>query len=264
MKTIALALAGTLVVATPAMAQGTYGSYRDNAYERSIDALQYRLDEGIRRGTITRSDATRFNDQVWQIRRLESQYARNGFNDWERTDLDRRISFLQEQLRGSDDRYGGRGGAYDHYSSYDDYRSDGGSAPASPDDDYGYGDDYPGQDQYGYPDDGTSGIQTFDPDSDYVPLDNLGTPDPDYPDSYDDPVGQWDDAAPGADAGDYGGVPEDALQVGDTAPPYLGDVPPQLRSLYREGSGLTYRFDGERIYQIDTRTNRIRWIGELR
>lgn len=274
MKMIVLALAGTIAVATPAYAQSSYGSYREASSDRRIDALHYQVDEGIRRGTISRGEATRLTDQLWQIRRLENEYARNGFSSWERTDLDRRITFLQDQLRGQDDGDYRRGDGYDPYAGYGADTSGGGSPPPGYQEDYPQTSDNPAYSEY--PDHDTPGIQTYDPDNDYVPLDQGGASDPGYSDGEDDPYGLQ-----GTDLDDYNGANDDAggppsdlppmddgpdgdLNVGDTAPSYLGAVPPDLRGLYPDGSGLTYRFDGERVYQIETSTNRIRWIGELR
>jgi hypothetical protein len=265
MKTIALALAGLLVVASPAFAQGGYGygGYGAGSGDPRIDALHYRIDEGMRRGTISRGEAPRLTDQLWAIRRLEGQYARNGFTRWERTDLDRRIAFLEDQLRGAGDRDYGRDGA--GYDRYDDHGiGDTGAAPPMPDDDYGYGSDDQAYGQYDDPDDDASGIRPIDPDSGYALLDNGATSEPGYSDPYDDPDGPGDYGYDGLDEGPVGPGPGASLRVGDPAPAYLGTVPPDLRGLYRDGSGLTYRFDGERVYQIDARTNRIRWIGEIR
>jgi len=208
MKMIVLALAGTIAVATPAYAQSSYGSYREASSDRRIDALHYQVDEGIRRGTISRGEAMRLTDQLWQIRRLENEYARNGFSSWERTDLDRRITFLQDQLRGQDDGDYRRGDGYDPYAGYGADTSGGGSPPPGYQEDYPQNSDNPAYSEY--PDHDTPGIQTYDPDNDYVPLDQGGASDPGYSDGDDDPYGLQ-----GTDLDDYNGANDDA--AGTTA-----------------------------------------------
>ena len=49
----------------------------------------------------------------------------------------------------------------------------------------------------------------------------------------------------------------DCIGVGQRAPANLGSVPYELRNQFRDGNGIAYRSDGERIYQIDMRTNTV-------
>jgi sugar lactone lactonase YvrE len=50
---------------------------------------------------------------------------------------------------------------------------------------------------------------------------------------------------------------DDCIGVGERAPANLGAVPYELRGQFRDGNGIAYRTDGQRIYQIDVRTNTV-------
>ena len=106
------ALAATTV---PALAQG-YGPQRAPAYDQggysqgygqggwqAINARQVmldrRIDQGVRNGAISRSEAVRLRSQFNQIARLEASYRRGGLTAWERNDLDRRFDRLSAQIR---------------------------------------------------------------------------------------------------------------------------------------------------------------------
>jgi hypothetical protein len=49
----------------------------------------------------------------------------------------------------------------------------------------------------------------------------------------------------------------DCVDAGDRAPANLSAVPYELRNQFRDGNGIAYRTDGQRIYQIDVRTNTV-------
>ena len=57
---------------------------------------------------------------------------------------------------------------------------------------------------------------------------------------------------PGSDAS-----PADGLQVGQVEPGGLQPVPTEYRSQYQDGGGSYYRFDGSRIYQINSLTRTV-------
>ncbi|HEX8654269.1 MAG TPA: hypothetical protein VF693_03485 [Allosphingosinicella sp.] len=57
--------------------------------------------------------------------------------------------------------------------------------------------------------------------------------------------------------GIFGGGSNDCVGVGQRAPSNLGAVPYELRNQFRDGNGIVYRTDGQRIYQIDARTNTV-------
>lgn len=67
-----------------------------NQRQRTLDA---RIDQGVRAGTVSRSEAVRlrtsFRDLVW----LENRYRANGLSSWERNDLNRRFDSLSARIR---------------------------------------------------------------------------------------------------------------------------------------------------------------------
>ena len=290
-----LAAVSALAVAAPAAAQYSDSwnqrgwADRGDSVERRLDQLRYRIDDGVRRGTISRGEAARLTDQLWRLRRLEEQYDNGGLSGWDRQELERRLFALRDEVNRAEGRrrgYGGydRGGdwawgddrwdgrdnrGYDVDRPWDDQvydRNDDGWDDRDRDrdgewrDDQSYpgqtfpGQTYPGQTYPGqtYPGDGDDG---YDPDDRYDPQGDYyenGAPiDPRAGDDWRDGDGY---AAPGR------GV---ALRIGERAPEGLSPVPPEYRSRYRDGDGVYYRYDDGRVYQIDQRTGTVRWVGEL-
>lgn len=100
-KLIASVLAvSAIAVAAPAMAQGYgYGGWQ-NINQRQAN-LDRRIDQGVRRGDLTRGEAIRLRSEFRQIAYLENRYRRtgNGLSQWERQDLDRRFDRLSRQVR---------------------------------------------------------------------------------------------------------------------------------------------------------------------
>jgi hypothetical protein len=244
----------------------------------------------VRRGSVSRSEAVRLNQQLWQLRRLEDQYDNGGFTSWERTDLERRIATLTNQLRLAEGGYGGgsfgdRGGFSRDYSRDYDRNGDGYDDRGGYNSSTQWSDDYVADgNDYDRDDDGWD---DRDLDRDGGWQDDRQTPglfDPDISDDDDDSY--YDNGAPvdprlgGDDDGYSGSVNDDdndafdgpasgsfdgptGLSVGARAPDDLDPVPPQLRSRYVDGNGVHYRYDEGRVYQIDSRTGVIRWVGEL-
>jgi len=118
MKTIIIALAAaTALSAGAASAQG-YGYGREwMPIEQRLERLDNRIDQGVRSGQLTRREAYQLRAQFNGIVRLEARYSRNGLNNWERADLDRRFDNLSAQIRmarrDDDRRYG-----YNDYPRY--------------------------------------------------------------------------------------------------------------------------------------------------
>jgi hypothetical protein len=54
-----------------------------------------------------------------------------------------------------------------------------------------------------------------------------------------------------------GGQNSNCVSVGQRAPGNLSAVPYELRDQFRDANGIFYRTDGQRIYQIDARTNTV-------
>jgi hypothetical protein len=66
---------------------------------RSVNQRQaeiyYRIDMGVRKGTLTRAEAYQLRRRFNDIARLEYRYRRtHGLQAWERRDLDRRLNAL--------------------------------------------------------------------------------------------------------------------------------------------------------------------------
>jgi hypothetical protein len=102
-----------LGVAAPATAQyvnvnagGTAGVYN------RIAQLETALQADIRAGVITRSESYRLSRQIRDLRVTADLYARNGFSQRERMDLQARFRTVRQNLRLADngrlDRYGSR------------------------------------------------------------------------------------------------------------------------------------------------------------
>jgi len=126
---LAMSAVAALAAAMPAAAQyqGRYSNqYSQNQYgqdvsfEARIDALQARLDAGLRQGTIDRREAWTLRRQLGELQRLEDRYSLNGFTRFERDDLQQRLRAARQDLRVADN------GSYDRYDRYswDDGRRD--------------------------------------------------------------------------------------------------------------------------------------------
>ncbi|OYX29653.1 MAG: hypothetical protein B7Y99_12805 [Caulobacterales bacterium 32-69-10] len=74
-------------------------------------ALDSRIDQGVRNGSLNRREATRLRGEFQEIARLEARYrATNGLQASERADLDVRFDRLSGQIRMERaDRQTGRG-----------------------------------------------------------------------------------------------------------------------------------------------------------
>ena len=89
-----LAAACMAAAVTPALAQPIGGSV--NQREARIEQ---RIDEGARRGDLTRPEAARLRSELRRIERLEHYYRRTGgMSGWERRDLERRLDVLSRQV----------------------------------------------------------------------------------------------------------------------------------------------------------------------
>ena len=118
MKTMIIALAAaTALSAGAASAQG-YGPGRAwMPIEQRLERLDNRIERGVQSGDLTRREAYQLRAQFNGIVRLEARYSRNGLNNWERADLDRRFDTLSASIRmarrDDDRRYG-----YNDYPRY--------------------------------------------------------------------------------------------------------------------------------------------------
>lgn len=258
-KTLLIALAATsaIAAAAPASAQPGYGNGNGNGngyangngnVEVRADQLQMRLQAGLRSGAITRAEAVPLREQLRQLNRLETLYARDGISGRERADLQHRINSLRQGIRmaerGADGRYGRDDDRYDRdgdrYGRADvdsryDRNNDGwddrdGNRDGRWDVDSRYDSNRDGYDDRDYNRDGR-----WDNDQGYQQSSDRGV------------VGQILDRVTG----------NSGLRVGQRASADLGGVPYAYRTQYRDGANTYYRSDGRQIYQIDARTQTV-------
>jgi hypothetical protein len=253
-RIIFTALAATSAVAAiaaaaPASAQS--GGYGGNGYgqgnvEVRADQLQMRLQAGVRSGAITRAEAVPLREQLRQLMRLETLYARDGISGRERADLQHRINSLRQGIRmaerSGDNRFGrddDRDDRDDRYSRGDDDRYD--------------------RDRDGWDDRDGNRDGRWDVDSRYD-SNRDGYDDRDH-----DRDGRWDNDEGAVQTDGRGVVGQildrvtgnGGLRVGQRVSSDLGGVPYAYRSQYRDSDNAYYRSDGRNIYQIDARTQTV-------
>jgi hypothetical protein len=251
MKKIIIALAATTAFAGAAPAAAQYGMGGNGPVR--ADQLQLQLQAGVRSGAITRAEAMPLREQLRQLTRLETLYARDGISGRERADLQHRINALRQGIRMAartgDDRYDRADNRYDR-----------------DDDRYSRGDGYGRDGTYdrnndGWDDRDANRDGRWDVDSRYD-ANRDGWDDRDH-----DRDGRWDnDAGYGReqvrDRGVVGQLIDrvtgtGGLRVGQQASANLGSVPYAYRDEFRDGGGTYYRSDGRQIYQIDARTQTV-------
>lgn len=110
--------------ALPAAAQSYNGAYdrhgpsRGHGYEQSDYGwnaiaqrkhnLDRRIDRGVQTRQLSRREASRLQDELNSLVRLERSYMRGGLTRWERQDLDRRYDRLSAKVRYERNDYDGR------------------------------------------------------------------------------------------------------------------------------------------------------------
>lgn len=99
--TLAGAASALALAATAASAQPYH--HHPGADWQSInqrqEQLDRRIDRGVQRGDLTRTEARRLRGEFYQLARLEARYRVNGLTRWERADLDRRFDRLAAEIR---------------------------------------------------------------------------------------------------------------------------------------------------------------------
>ena len=97
MKRTLLALAALATVAAAPLAAQAAPWQSINQRQAVLD---HRIDQGVRNGSLTRSEALRLRGEFRQISRLEASYRRsNGLSMRERADLDARFDRLNRQIQ---------------------------------------------------------------------------------------------------------------------------------------------------------------------
>ncbi|MET0182739.1 MAG: hypothetical protein ABW199_07630 [Caulobacterales bacterium] len=95
-KFLLLAAAGATLALTAPAASAAPGWQPINQRQANIE---FRIDQGVRTGDLTRSEARRLRSEFNDLERLETRYRSGGLNGWERNDLDRRFDALSRQVR---------------------------------------------------------------------------------------------------------------------------------------------------------------------
>lgn len=245
---IALGATAALAVAAPAAAQTGYNNgYNSNVnvnagvnLQNRIAQLDTRLQAGIQAGTITSTEARSLRQQVRSLRQLERQYSRDGLTQAERQDLQQRLRATRQQFRLADN--GGNG----MWNDNDEYAY--GQAPYGQS---GYGQSQYGQSAYGRAPYGQQQVYTgqggpYEEVTESCPVNSGGT------------LGRIVGSLFG------GGNNSNCLQVGQRATGNLMSVPYQYQNQFRDTNGIVYRSDGQRIYQIDSRTNTVLRVYPIR
>ena len=122
MKKLLIPALGVAVAsaALPAAAQSydRHGPSRGHGYEQNYNGwnaiaqrkhnLDRRIDRGVQTRQLSRREASRLQDELNSLVRLERQYMRGGLTRWERQDLDRRYDRLSAKVRYERNDYNGR------------------------------------------------------------------------------------------------------------------------------------------------------------
>ncbi|HVI31976.1 hypothetical protein [Phenylobacterium sp.] len=98
--TLAGAASALALSATAASAQPYHHPGNDwQSINQRQQQLDRRIERGVQRGDLTRTEARRLRGEFNQLARLEHRYRVNGLTRWERADLDRRFDRLAAQIR---------------------------------------------------------------------------------------------------------------------------------------------------------------------
>ena len=258
MKKILLGMAAVsaLAIGAPAAAQysngyqnGYQNSYQNRAFARGdvsarVQQLRVDIQAGMQRGTISRQEAFRLDQQAVQLIQIDRQYSRNGITGRERGDLMQRLNNLRQQIRYAERTGNGRYDRDDRYADRD--------GRWSRDDRYGNRDDrYDRNDRWEDRDDRYE-------DRDRRWNERTGRWE-DRDDRWDDRDRRYEPQQRGGIAGILGSIlgGNVGLRVGQRASGNLYGLPYEYRNRFRDGNGVYYRTDGRMIYQIDARTDTV-------
>jgi hypothetical protein len=298
-----LAAIPAAVMATPAAAQTGYGANGGMGMQNRIQQLEVRLDAGVQAGAIDRSEQRSLRRQIRQLSQMEMQFSANGLTQQERSTLQQRIRSVRDQLRNAygrgyawddsswDSGNGSAGVRYDQNGrpianggvAYDQYgRAIANSGVVYDRDGRPITNNGVVYDQYGRP--VANGGVVYDRNG--RPVGNSGMA---Y-DQYGRPVtngyvgqggtyqqqgsgiGNILGGALGGSGGGIGGIlgtilGNGGLRSGDVISNTIGSVLGRgtaYGSQYEDRSNVYFRSDGERVYEIDARTNRVVRIHPIR
>ena len=93
----------------PSYGHGYEQDYRGwNPISQRKHNLDRRIDRGIQTRQLSRREASRLQDELNSLVRLERSYMRGGLTRWEREDLDRRYDRLSAKVRYERNDHNGR------------------------------------------------------------------------------------------------------------------------------------------------------------
>jgi hypothetical protein len=260
--------------ALEASAQSGYGAQANVGMNNRIANLEARVDAGIQVGVIDRNEARTLRRQLNELRRLEMSYSQNGLTSSERRTLQQRIRSVRDQVRMA----GGTGWARNYGWNDDDmYGNSGYGNSGVTYDQYGRPMQTQRYDQYGRPVDQYGRVmQTQRVDQYGRPVDQYGRPitngyygqgGPYEPVPYQRNNGMGNvvgGVLGGMMGGNSGGgilgsiLSNGGLRIGDVITGVLGTALGGGSSLgYRDRSDVYFRTDGQRVYEIDARTNQV-------
>jgi len=267
--TLAAIPAGTMAV--EASAQTYANSNVGIGLQNRIATLEARLNVGIQQGAISQNEANDLRRQIWSLRDMHNRYSYNGLTQSETRTLRQRARSVRNQLR----NYYGRGYAWND-NGWDNYNV---QMPSG----YAYGNAYGTgnvrYDQYGRPI--ATGGYTYDqygraiPNNGYYSQPRYGQGGP-YEPTY---------RAPSSGIGNVlGGVLGSVVGGGGSSGGMLGNILGNgglsvgsvitstianalgggSRYGYQDRSTVYFRSDGQRVYEIDARTNQVIRVHPLR
>jgi hypothetical protein len=256
MKKLLLTLAAlpAATMAVEASAQTYVNNNASVTIQNQIVQLQSQLDNGVRAGAVDATEARRLRQDIRQLNRLQRQYSAGGLTTVEWNALQQRVGTLNQQLQMAANGYGNQpyGNAYGYnqqqqgyYGQQQGYYANNGNA---------YGNNGVAYDQYGRP--VANGY--YGQGGPYVPAPRSN--------GIGNVLGGVLGNVVGGGGGGAGGIlgsilGNGGLNVGTVITSVLGsalgNVPSNYSNQY-QGNGQTYfRTDGQRVYEIDARTNTV-------
>jgi opacity protein-like surface antigen len=232
MKKLLLAVTAVsgLAVAAPAAAQ-QYSNMNAGGgvgINNRILQLDSRLRAGVQAGVIDQTEARDLRQQLRSLRDLEARYSANGLTQQERSTLQQRIRSIRQQMRLADGGRFDRDTRYSWDDRYDEgYANNGYRNETYRNDGYGQGGPYDEVRQVCGTSSGGGGIA-------------------------------------GVIGSILGSGRDNCLTIGERVPSNLGAVPYELRDQFRDGYGYYHRYVNGNVIQIDSRTNTVARIYDVR
>jgi len=287
MKKLLLTLAAipAATMAVEASAQTYVGGNAGYTIQNQIAQLQNQVNVGVQSGSIDGNEARRLRQEIRQLNRMQAQYASNGLTTQEWNLLQQRVGMLNQQLQMASNGYGNQpyGNAYGYNGAgnapYGNAYGYNGAGNAPYGNAYGYNGNQQGYngnsgytvdrygnrvqnqmyDQYGRPVNNGYSNDYYGQGGPYVPV----------PQQRSSGMGNVLGGVLGSVVGGGGGgggilgniLGRGGLSVGSVITSVLGsalgNVPSNYSNRYRSQGDTYFRTDGERVYEIDSRTNTV-------